>query len=734
VFFPYESGQYPAKINLDTNFRSRPLVTQGVNYLFSLLMSTEIGDMEYGEEESLKCGAAYPEHPGAFPEFLLLEREEDSEGDPILLEARAVAEKIDAMLREGYPVTGAEGMRPAAPKDFCILLRSHRNRAEAYVKELTRLGIPAWSGSSGGYLQAREVSAVVSLLKALDNPLLDVELVAALLSPLFDFTDDDIARIRLLRRGAPFYTALVQAAEEGDPKAERFVRRFAHLRVQAAVLPADRLLLELYDQTDALAVVRGMQSGETRVSNLQLLVEYAAAYHRLGYKRLGGFVGFLNRLEERGGDLAPAGSPGVDSSANAVRVLSVHKSKGLEFPVVILADTMHKFNKADLRAGTLLHSQYGFACVRREEETMRQFATVPMQAIRLESERTLLSEELRILYVALTRAREKIIISGFVKNKLQRYLTNLSIPLQGDKLPSYAVREASCYADWILMALLHHQSAAELRAAAGADVDAILEDNNPWRTTIRTVAEAGQQVAVEQEITHTSAPDPQLLAHLQRRAAFAYPFQNQVTIPAKLAVSEVAKGERSLEYRFAARPKFLVTDGLTGAERGNALHKFMQFSDYRQAKSHLEQEIARMRDRGFLSAEEAGSLSKPRLRKFFQSALANRIFSSEKVLRELKFTAECGKDMLGDYIDGMDNDARIVLQGVADCVFFEGGKSVIVDYKTDFVESPEQLIRLYETQIKLYRRILAGSLNMPVSQCLLYSFHLGKQVEISADA
>ncbi len=730
-FYSYreDNPTFPAKIILDTNFRSRSQVTQGVNFLFQQLMSSEMGEVDYSGDELLTCGAVYPHCDRMMPEFLLLDASElKDKADIIQLEAESVAKRIAQMVESGFLVSQGEEMRPCTPADFCILLRSPRERAETYVKALAARGVPAVAEKTGGYLEAREVSAVVSLLQALDNPLLDVELAGAMLSPLFAFSDDEIASIRLAARGKPFFTALTGAAKSGDAKAEAFLALFHKLRQAAALLAADKLLLKIYDLTDALAVVGAMPLGESRVSNLLLLVEYAAQYHALGYKGLSGFVGFLDRLKERGGDLAPAAGPG-QGGANGVRILSIHRSKGLEFPVVFLCDTFRQFNKKDLWANTLLHSRLGFACVRREEHTRKQFATVPMQAIRLEMERSLLSEELRVLYVALTRAREKLIITGCSKQSPAKKLAGLASSLIEGRLSPYSVRDAACSADWMLMALLHHPSGTPLRELAGVPLSQSLPDENPWEIGVAQATIAETQ-GVDQTYTPTAQPDEQLLECIRQRTNFVYPYSQQTTIPTKLGVSSVAKGQTDPAYRFAARPKFLTRTALTPAEKGNALHKFMQFADYDAAQTDLEAEITRMKEQRFLIPLEADSLSRRQLRKFFDGKLAQRIFSAHKVVRELKFTAECGKEIVGEFIQGLGEEDKIVLQGVADCVFFELDGAVVVDYKTDVVDNVETLVQRYRGQLALYRRILEKSLETPIKQCIVYSFALGKYVEV----
>lgn len=724
-FFPYETGFFPVKINLDINFRSRAEVTTAVNYLFGMLMSGQIGDVDYDMDESLKPGAVYPTYGGAKPALMLIPAgERDGETDTTTLEVAEIAGRIRDMLESGYMVNSDDGMRKAMPRDFCVLLRAPKNRADVYVRELSRLGVPAWAESSGGYLAAREVASAICVLKAVDNPLLDIELVAAMTSVFFGFSDDEIAAIRLKARGVPFYTALNLAAET-DEKAQDFLRVFHELRSQSAILPADKLIMLFYELTGALSVVRVMPMGESREANLRLLAEYAAEYHRLGYKRLGGFVGFLNRLKEQNRDLAPANTMG--SGANVVRVMSIHHSKGLEFPVVFLADTAKKFNRQDLRESTMLHSKYGFACVRRDPVLYKQFPTVPMQAMRLESERATLSEEMRVLYVALTRAREKLVVSAAIKTDMQKKLAGLACGLENGRLAPYSVGEADSYADWILSALLHHTSAAALRELAGADGLELADDGNEWEILVcdKKSEEAEQ---VKTQVRPQAAPDMKVLAEIERRTGFIYQYVSHTQIPAKLAVSEVVGRESAVRYRFSKRPAFLADRAMTAAEKGAAMHKFMQFADYSAARDDLEAEIDRMHKQRFLSVAEAESINRQKLRKFFVSGLAKRIFASHDVRRELKFMAECGRDELGSFMPELDGGAKIVLQGVADCVFIEDGGAVIVDYKTDYVKEPHELADRYAGQLELYRVILADSIGAPVKQCVIYSFALSSEI------
>lgn len=723
-FFPYDSIHFPASISLDTNFRSRSQVTQGVNYLFEMMMSPQMGEIDYNQEESLKFGASYPQHPDCQPELLLLDAQ-NSEIDSLELEAGEIASKISDMLKTGYLVTDHGELRPSQPKDFCILLRSPNNRAVIYVKKLEELGISAWSNNNGGFLHSREISVVVSFLRILDNPLLDIELASVLLSPMFSFCDDELAEIRLENKTSSLFQALSSFGEHNG-KSKEFLEVFYQLRQFAAYHSIEDLVLKIYELTSLLDISLAMPLGKERHANLLLLVEYASHYQSQGYKSLGSFVGLLDRLYYRGSDLDSAN--GISDLSNAVQVISVHRSKGLEFPVVFLADTAHMFNKRDLYEPTLLHSYFGFACVRRNFQNHTQFSTVPMSAIRLGLEKSMLSEEMRVLYVALTRAKEKLIVVNTQKKDISKKLAGLYHPLQNNKLSPVVVADGNSTGDWILMCLLHHPSAGNLLEMAQVD-GTIKPDQNPWKITIKKTDSADTLPQVKTVSSNCFEVDEKLLQQWEQQDNWHYSYQSQTLLPTKLAVSDIVEKSNNTDYHFQRRPRFLTEFSLTSAEKGQALHKFMQFADYHNAKENLENEIERMQKNKFLSSQEIQSLNHKKLHDFFFSPLAQRIFDSPKVLRELRFMSEFGQEELQDILPGIDAQSKIVVQGVADCVFLENGKAVLVDYKTDYVQSLEELANRYHKQLELYRTILQKSLNTTIDQTLLYSFSLSNWID-----
>ena len=738
--YSYESGRLPAKIILGENFRSREEVTAAVNFIFSLAMSSQMGEMNYGREDELVFAAeGYPPHPDAEAEFLLVDTKsaEDEEGDGLTaLEARAVAGRIKTMLERDFKVTDKQTnqLRRAHPGDFCLLIRAPKGRVQTYTKALEEAGIPVWSQGEDSFLSQREVSMVISLLEAVNNPLRDIPLAAAMASPLFGFSDCQLAAIRLVGgRGRGFYHSLIAASEGEDDLGERcreFVGILRHLRRSAATLPADKLLLEVYAITGALAIAQAMPQGEGRRANLLLLAKYAGDYHRKGYKQLGGFVGFISRLREGGGDLKP--STASSEGMKAVRIMSIHRSKGLEFPVVILAGTAGGFNTTDLNRNTLLHSRYGFACVRRDVKTFAQYRTIPLQAIRLESRRSLISEELRVLYVALTRAREKLIVTACPKGGVVKKIYALAGELSGGRLRPRAVEGSASLADFMVMALLHHPDGGLLRELGGCEDTHIVPHPSRWKMELLPIPSKAEDTEQQEEFARLALPDSGLVERLGERFAWKYPRQNRVSIPAKLGISSVAERAGGEAYRFAARPKFMVgaRSSLTPAERGRAMHEFMQFADFYRARENLEGEIERMAAAKFITIAQAESLDTARLRDFFESSVAKRIFAASYFRRELRFLGSCGADTLGGFLDGMDLESRVALQGVADCVFIEEDGAVILDYKTDRVSTADQLIQKYGVQLNLYRHILKEALPVPIKECIIYSFALGSAIRL----
>lgn len=722
---PYEHDHYPARITLGRNFRSRKGVTGMVNFLFRQLMSKPLGEMEYTKEEELVPAASYPESQEPDCELHLLDAGDKGDNSAAVYEARYIAARINQMLREGLTVQDGGKTRPARRKDFCILLRGVKGKADVYVQELARCGVPAWAELSGGFFDTAEIRTMLSLMRILDNPLQDVPLLSVLFSPIYGFTPDEAAALREIKKHTPLYRCMTQAAKQGDQKCEAFLSQLSFLRRLSATLPAESLLRRIYEETGYPALVQAMGGAEQRAANLQLLLSYAAKYEAAGHQGLTGFIRFIDRLEERQAQLSAASA--VSESADVVRVMSIHKSKGLEFPVCILANCAGAFNQSGRNQRLLLHAKLGAGLMRRDEETLRLFSTIPHTAVRLASERSELSEELRVLYVALTRAREKLLLVMTVKNP-EKKLSALASAFDGQSaVPPFAVRNAKSYGDWLLTAALRHPDAAPLRALLPEQEIPLLNADFSLRTVICPAP--AETEAAEAADVQELPPDLALEAEIRRRVEYEYPYAALSRSVAKRAASSL--GEQGMQFSMigVSRPSFLEKEGLSPAERGTALHKFMQFSDYRRAGEDQDAEVARLVQKGFLSEAEGKAVDRKRVAAFFQSTLAKRMLQSETLLREYKFTFFLPAGECDDGLPDSVAQEKVLVQGIADCVFVENGKLIIVDYKTDRIAHEDALVERYRAQLSVYRRALAECIGLPVGQTLLYSFHLGKEIE-----
>lgn len=722
-----QSDIYPAYLVLDKNFRSRTTVTDTINFVFSQIMSEQAGDVAYMGKEQLVPGAQYPAHDQCETVLDLIDlaavQDETEDETTTTLESRHIARTIHQMVKEQFLITEHGEQRPVRFSDFCILLRSANKHAPDYAKELEQCGIPAWADTHNGFFRTTEIAVMLSLLRVIHNPVQDIPLACVLMSPIYGFTVDDMAVMRTNERKQPLYLALKKYSEQ-HAQAVTFLEDLDQYRTMAATMPADRLLHFIYQKSGYLNMVQTMSYGESRLANLQMLMEYAKQFEAAGYHGLSGFIRYIDRLQKQDSDL-PAAST-MAETANAVKIMSIHRSKGLEFPICILARCSHPFNREQKDA--LLHPRLGLGVKLRDFETNCRYTTLPREAIALEINREKLSEEMRILYVAMTRAKEKLIMVGSVKN-LDKTLTKLAAQLNGEeKQEPFAVNRASSFADWIISCALCHRDGYTLRDRAMADDSMIIRNaTEPWQINLVLPPKA-DEVQIEKEVAHGCIPaDEELLKNLQAQLDFTYPFAMLTQLPAKVTASELA-GKDLQTFESLARPRFMSGFGLTPAERGTALHNFMQFANYKTAGENAMAECKRITDKGFLTEEQAKVVDFKKVEAFFQSDIGKRMNQAVWLEKEKRFMVELPLIQVEENLPSNLQNETSVLQGAVDCVFEEDGKLVIVDFKTDHVSNPMELWDRYRKQLELYAFAMEQSYGKPVKECLLYSFSLNKVV------
>ncbi len=704
----------PRRIMLQENFRSRKEILEGANAVFSICMSRQIGDIQYGKNEELKYGASY-EGDVPVPEILILERpktDEDEESpNKSVIEAQMLGRKIKELMESGTMVEDRGVKRALEYGDIAILLRSANAVGPVYRRELSAMGIPVDSGLSGGFFNSLEISTLISMLAIIDNPHQDIALIAVLRSPVFAFSGDELSAIRAEDKKGSLYDALLKHSEN-DEKCRSFLDTLDKFRELAPDTSAAELLWKLIEDLQISAVCGAMNDGPVRRARITALLEMSEGFEKSGYRGLHRFVLWLRNLSQQGRE--PAMSAGDGS---AVQIMSVHKSKGLEFPVVFLADTARLFNKQDSRETVLVHPVLGLGPKLTDLSRRIEYPTLARNAIKQRLERETLSEELRLLYVAMTRAKERLYITAAMKDPvkvLDNALTAVSNPMAPEILS-----QAGAVINWLIYS-------------------ALADNEKHIKLKICTVEE-NEETTVEDE--SRALPDEAAEKELERRLAFAYPHANVENLPSKLTATEL-KGRMELDeeaedivpkpHRPFAMPDFTKKDKpLTGTERGIATHLLLQYMDFSKGSSveDVNSEVERLRAARFLSDREAQAVNAKAVTKLFNSELGKRMLKAENIRREFKFSLLWDAQEL--YPEAKDE--KLLMQGVVDCFMEENDELVIIDYKTDFVGSKEELRRkkeFYAIQMEVYAKSLSKICGKRVKECILYFISIGEALSL----
>lgn len=718
-------------IALDANFRSAPQVVEGINFFFEQLMTPQLGDTAYGDGQRLVCGA-----PGEYAGSVeVCFQAEDSAGT----EAAWVARRIFDLVQQGEMVRDGSALRPVRYEDCCILLSARAN-FPVYAEALTRLGIPVYADARENLLDAPHIRPLVALLRVLDNPAQDVCLAAAMLGPLFGFTEDDLVRLRAGQRRGSLYGAVIAAADSDaqtpfHQKLREFRTRLDELRRLARSLPADRLMEEVFASTGYLAALGAMENGPRRREDAHRFAAFCAS------AGAGGISALVRAMDAA----ALAGSTGQDTVAagahsGCVSIMTIHRSKGLQFPVVILAETGRRFNTVDIRQPVLLHRTGGAGLRLRPPQGEGTYKTAAYTALTECHAQEMRSEQLRLLYVALTRAQDKLILTiplGVTKTSdpLARAAVFLAAGA-GESLHT----QANCFADWLRAALLVHPCGGPLRRLAGLLELPFADTASRIELTIRQEEE---QVAAPQE-EERPAPqhDPALTRALQEGFVWHYRAEGLDSVPAKVSVTSLVHQTQEL---ILERPAFLSKDGLTAAEMGTALHAFMEHADFGALAAGLDagpealaqavqQENQRHVQARLTSPEIAEKLDQTSICRFVSGALFARIRAAEQVLRELAFITALPADLVMEAQHSPTPAAaqgeQVLVQGVADLVLVFPDHLELVDYKTDRKKDAARLLADYAPQLELYALALNKRFApRQVTYKGIYSFALGRLIQ-----
>ncbi len=761
------------KIDLSANFRSRKEVLDATNFVFSQVMGERVGEINYDEAAALKYGANYPEKAVTAGLTLLYDEEEDAEeaDDATELagqslkssqaEARFMIKRIQDLLASDAEVTDAfsDNKRPMEYRDIVILMRSMTWSGEI-AEEFKLAGIPIYAELSRGYFDALEVMIMLNTLRVIDNPYQDIPLASVLRAPFIGMTENELAQIRLAGKNEPFFEALKRFVKTGgagmaigtQEKLQRFFLQFEDWRNLARRGSLSELIWQVYADTHYYEMVGAMPNGKQRQANLRALHDRAIDYEKTSFRGLFRFLRFVDRMRKRGDDLGAARS--LSEKEDVVRIMTIHSSKGLEFPYVFIAGAGRKFNKMDFNEPYLFDQHFGLAVKAIDPDNRITYTSLPFLAMKEKKELEMRSEEMRILYVAMTRAKEHLEIIASVKDieKAVVKWQDAQLIEQDQMLPEYTRSRANGYLDWIGPAVARHRAFEKFGVIPSGQ---LIEDPSKWRIDALAVSAFYDHVQDTADGTESDVEEVQIeevdtmiLAEVKRRFDATYQFRDSVIKKSKQTVSElkrlaildqqaddpfVSTGDEVSKAYLHDRPAFMRTRALSAAEVGTAMHTIMQHIDIRKecTVADVEQLLTQLTDRQLLTTEEAIAIDATTVARFFKTTIAKRLANAKRIERELPFTYA---------YEGHDGDHQI-LQGIADCLFEEHDGWVLLDYKTDGVrerynsdaEVEAEMHKRYGIQLNLYQQAIEEIMRITIKEKVLYLFDGEKIVTIQGE-
>lgn len=715
----FKEQDVPKKIILSDNFRSSKGVCEYVNFFFSLMLNGELGDFVYDKSEQLNAAAEYPETDEIAAKMLLVDMAETENEDKLLAyEAKAIAKYIlDTVNSEKPIIKSKEGaLKSAKFEDFAILVNALKGKGDIIAETLEENGIPVALNSSV-YTETAEVSLMLALLKIIDNPRCDSELLAVMLSPIFNFTPEELAVLRTEFRSGDIYSAVILAAEKGNEKAREFRSKLAEMRAKAVAEPLDSLVNYLLNSTGVLDYMTALSGGNLRRNNLLSLVSYAKDYSSVSGGSVGEFVKFM--LTASPETFKSASSVG----GNSVKIMTMHSSKGLQFPICIIAGNSSAFNNADSVSRVLFNDTEGITFKFYDEGKKETVRSVGHILTAKKAAVNTVEEKMRLLYVAMTRAEDILVMvssSKNLENTVNRIGKNIILGIKGSWL-----KETNNINDWLVSAALVHKNGQKLRSLCDTEI-ATVEHESLLEIIKYTDEELNFNIKLQSEETDIKA-DEDIAEAVLSNISFVYPYESLKGVQAKASASVVANKEESVKFGFTERPAFMLNSGLTAAERGTAVHKVMQFIDIKQ-KPSVKDEVERLVEYGFISEAEAEAIDVSIIERFFESNLFTRIMNSKGYKREMRFMTEMPAIRLDNTLVGAAADTPVIIQGAVDLCFEEEDGIVVVDFKTDRTDNPETLKETYAEQLNIYAKACTKIFGKEVKQKILYSFALSKEI------
>ncbi|HBG4972696.1 TPA: helicase-exonuclease AddAB subunit AddA [Clostridioides difficile] len=810
-----KKGSSHRKIMLYKNFRSREEVVDAVNYIFENIMNENIGEIEYTEKERLNLGANFNVDTdeksiiGGATEIHLIQKdnkldddiindkddrinnkeneiEEEEKLDNIQLEARMVGNIIkdlmkvneDGKIQKVYD-KGIDGYRPVEFRDIVILLRATSAWAPVFADELMNMDIPTYADVGVGYFDTIEIKTILSLLQIIDNPMQDIPLISVLKSPIFGFTPEDLIDIRVQSKDKIFYEVLKSTAEydgftdsqnenesefipseECINKSKDFLIKLKEFKEKSMYMSTDEFIWYLYTRTGYYAYVGALPGGSQRQANLKVLFERAKQFEETSLKGIFNFVNFIEKLKKSSSDMGSAKTLG--ENANVVRIMSIHKSKGLEFPVVICSAMGKNFNTQDFKKSILYHHNLGYGPQFVDYERRISFPSIAKEALKSKINIENLSEEMRVLYVAFTRAKEKLIITGSTRN-IQDSIKRWSNGVESlDTISQYEILKGKNFLDWIMPCVLKHRDLSNLLEEVGLDAVFSVEHNSKWygklwnKNDILVEKKSDEEKESIEEILEkidVDSPDSNYYSEIEEKLNYIYPYEFSTRKPATISVTEIKKIQNNYEEELIntifeqkvilKKPLFIQNEEerekISGTERGTIVHLVMEVLDLKNVSSvnDIKSQIRGFVSKGIITEKQASIVNPYKIYKFFASNIGKRMLNAEIINREKSIYAKVNMKDIYIYEKLINNDDKklydnesVMLRGIVDAYFEEDNQIVLVDYKTDFVneENINQIIEKYKKQLDLYADIIETLTGKSVKEKCIYLFGVDEAV------
>lgn len=778
----YENSQTAkdnVRIDLCMNFRSRREVTDATNFICGQIMKKQVGNVEYDEKAALYVGASYPEpqEDNLYQTELLIATEQGEETSQVLTEkekeAYVVADRIRELVGK-FPVTDAQTgeFRPAKYSDIVILFRATAGWDEDFRRILAERGVPVHITSRTGYFQTLEIQGIVNFLKVLNNPLQDIPFFGVMKLPFFDFSEEEITRIRCFaieyqkqneqEENLFLYEQVKLYCEQENNGQDELVRKAQYLiseiakyRARVAYTPIKELIQQLIRETGYASYIGSMPGGEQRYANIELLLERAGAFEKTSFYGLFHFIRYLETMQEKEVDFGEANI--LDENADVVRVMTIHKSKGLEFPICFVCGLSKQFNLMDTRQAILMDVELGIGvdCIDPQMRTKRKTLRKNIVAQRMKEDTR--GEDLRVLYVALTRAKEKLILTAYEEDMVKKLSGNMYLTFEEEeKLPYSVMMSANSYFDLILASLMRHPGIQELLEENGLDyehhplpyqeipIKILVQDVNGISSG--EVKELGRAAMLEAALEELQVQcDEELSKRLEQRLSFQYPHTYLEGLMVKTTVSELKKEAYEEELEPAAEmfvqerepyiPAFMKEEEtVLGTQYGTAVHKAMELfsfsEDYADDGNYVNQikkEMDSWITQGRVTRQDIACVKAEHIDKFLKTNLAQNMIQAKSrndLYREQPFVMGIQADQLDSKFP---KEETVLIQGVIDAFYFDkDGDIILIDYKTDKVDKPQELIMRYKAQLDYYQEALEHILGKKVKKRYIYSFRLGE--------